>query len=90
MQPVHVINIDIQDNHEEATIGAFVICELAKLVRSGLRRKSPRVRLVNLLRSRVGSIENIHIGEMLVRRVQLVTTVLMFVVGYDVAHQANS
>lgn len=25
---VHVINIDIQDNHEEATIGAFLICEL--------------------------------------------------------------
>uniref|UniRef100_A0A915KE90 RNA polymerase II subunit A C-terminal domain phosphatase SSU72 n=1 Tax=Romanomermis culicivorax TaxID=13658 RepID=A0A915KE90_ROMCU len=25
---VHVINIDIQDNHEEATIGAFYICEL--------------------------------------------------------------
>lgn len=30
--PVHVINIDIQDNHEEATIGAFMICELAALV----------------------------------------------------------
>lgn len=26
--PVHVINLDIQDNHEEATIGAFLICEL--------------------------------------------------------------
>ncbi|GLH05795.1 RNA polymerase II subunit A C-terminal domain phosphatase SSU72 [Gryllus bimaculatus] len=26
--PVHVINIDIQDNHEEATLGAFLICEL--------------------------------------------------------------
>ena len=30
--PVHVINIDIQDNHEEATIGAFLITELAMLV----------------------------------------------------------
>lgn len=40
MQPVHVINIDIQDNHEEATIGAFVICELAKLVRSEFRGKT--------------------------------------------------
>jgi len=30
--PVHVINIDIQDNHEEATIGAFLICELASKV----------------------------------------------------------
>lgn len=26
--PVHVINIDIQDNHEEATLGAFAICDL--------------------------------------------------------------
>ncbi|BET00374.1 RNA polymerase II subunit A C-terminal domain phosphatase [Nesidiocoris tenuis] len=25
---VHIINIDIQDNHEEATLGAFIICEL--------------------------------------------------------------
>ncbi|CAL8100578.1 unnamed protein product [Orchesella dallaii] len=30
--PVHVINIDIQDNHEEATIGAFLICELASML----------------------------------------------------------
>lgn len=28
--PVHIINIDVQDNHEEATIGAFLICELCK------------------------------------------------------------
>ncbi|XP_077293495.1 ssu72 CTD phosphatase [Arctopsyche grandis] len=27
-QPVHVINIDIQDNHEEATLGAFIISDL--------------------------------------------------------------
>jgi RNA polymerase II subunit A C-terminal domain phosphatase SSU72 len=33
--PVHVINIDIQDNHEEATIGAFMICELIDMVNSG-------------------------------------------------------
>jgi len=25
---VHIINIDIEDNHDEATIGAFFICEL--------------------------------------------------------------
>jgi len=31
--PVHVINIDIQDNPEEATLGAFLICELVTLVR---------------------------------------------------------
>nr|XP_026694162.1 RNA polymerase II subunit A C-terminal domain phosphatase SSU72 [Ciona intestinalis] len=30
MEAVHVINLDIQDNHEEATIGAFVVCELSK------------------------------------------------------------
>merc|ERR1712008_519525 len=28
VQPCHVINIDIQDTHEEATIGAFLMCEL--------------------------------------------------------------
>jgi len=32
--PVHVINIEIQDNHEEATIGAFLICELLAMVNS--------------------------------------------------------
>ena len=31
--PVHVINIDIQDNHEEATLGAFQICDLCEKVR---------------------------------------------------------
>ncbi|RZF45365.1 hypothetical protein LSTR_LSTR002808 [Laodelphax striatellus] len=29
---VHVINVDIQDNHEEATLGAFLICELVTLM----------------------------------------------------------
>ena len=33
-QSVHVINIDIQDNHEDATIGAFMVCDLCTLVRS--------------------------------------------------------
>ncbi|XP_034943467.1 RNA polymerase II subunit A C-terminal domain phosphatase SSU72 [Chelonus insularis] len=34
-QPVHLINIDIQDNHEEATVGSFLICELVtRLARS--------------------------------------------------------
>lgn len=41
-QPVHVINVDIQDNHEEATLGAFLICELCQCVSigpwAGLRR----------------------------------------------------
>uniref|UniRef100_A0A3P8Y9I8 RNA polymerase II subunit A C-terminal domain phosphatase SSU72 n=1 Tax=Esox lucius TaxID=8010 RepID=A0A3P8Y9I8_ESOLU len=30
--PVHVINVDIQDNHEEATLGAFLICELCQCI----------------------------------------------------------
>lgn len=29
---VHVINLDIQDNHEEATLGAFLIWELITVV----------------------------------------------------------
>jgi len=32
--PVHVINLDIQDNHEEATVGAFLICELCSMLSS--------------------------------------------------------
>lgn len=31
-QAVHVVNIDIQDNHEEATIGAFLFNELVSLL----------------------------------------------------------
>lgn len=31
-QPVHVVNIDIQDNHEEATMGAFLICDMVSEV----------------------------------------------------------
>lgn len=31
-KPAHLINIDIQDNHEEATVGSFLICELISLV----------------------------------------------------------
>lgn len=34
-QPVHVVNVDIQDNHEEATLGAFLICELCQCVSVG-------------------------------------------------------
>ncbi|XP_031638303.1 RNA polymerase II subunit A C-terminal domain phosphatase SSU72 [Contarinia nasturtii] len=29
---VHIINIDIQDNHEEATLGAFLICDLVAML----------------------------------------------------------
>jgi len=31
-QPVHIINIDITDNHEDATLGAFMLYELAMMV----------------------------------------------------------
>lgn len=34
METAHVINIDIQDNHEEATLGAFIICDLCSLLSS--------------------------------------------------------
>ncbi|ELR45064.1 hypothetical protein M91_12158, partial [Bos mutus] len=29
-QPVHVINVDMADNLEEATLGSFIICELCE------------------------------------------------------------
>ena len=31
-QPVHIINIDVVDNHEDATLGAFLLYELALMV----------------------------------------------------------
>ena len=31
-ESTHIINVDIEDNHEEATIGAFLICDLCKMV----------------------------------------------------------
>ncbi|XP_060038991.1 RNA polymerase II subunit A C-terminal domain phosphatase SSU72-like [Erinaceus europaeus] len=31
-QPVHVINVDIPDNLEEATLGAFLICKLCQYI----------------------------------------------------------
>lgn len=32
-EPVHVINLDVIDNHEEATVGAFLICDMMTLVK---------------------------------------------------------
>jgi len=40
--PVHVVNLDIQDNHEEATIGAFMICELVNIVSLFLKLYFPK------------------------------------------------
>ncbi len=31
-QPIHVINIDVCDNHEDATLGAFILLDLAQMV----------------------------------------------------------
>jgi len=39
-----VVNIDIQDNHEEAVIGAFMICDLCALV--GVLARSTQLRSV--------------------------------------------
>uniref|UniRef100_A0A8C8ZR94 RNA polymerase II subunit A C-terminal domain phosphatase SSU72 n=1 Tax=Prolemur simus TaxID=1328070 RepID=A0A8C8ZR94_PROSS len=33
-KPVHVVNVDIPDNQEEATLGAFLICELCQCIHS--------------------------------------------------------
>ncbi|XP_051830399.1 RNA polymerase II subunit A C-terminal domain phosphatase SSU72-like [Antechinus flavipes] len=34
MRPVHVINVDIEDNEEEAILGAFLICELCQYIQT--------------------------------------------------------
>lgn len=36
-RPVHLINVDIQDNHEEATVGSFLIWELLTVVNHSTR-----------------------------------------------------
>ncbi|XP_061422202.1 RNA polymerase II subunit A C-terminal domain phosphatase SSU72-like [Lethenteron reissneri] len=33
LQPVHVINVDIQDNHEDATLGAFLLLEMCQCIK---------------------------------------------------------
>lgn len=33
---VQVINVDVKDNHEDATLGAFLILELCNMVRTVL------------------------------------------------------
>lgn len=32
MSSVHVINMEVKDNHDEATLGAFLICELCQML----------------------------------------------------------
>lgn len=48
-QPVHIINIDIQDNHEEATMGAFLICDLASMVNLHLRTFNELMQIYDFL-----------------------------------------
>lgn len=31
-RPAHILNIDIADNHEDAMLGAIVICEICEMV----------------------------------------------------------
>ena len=31
--PIHIININIQDNHDEATFGSFLFYEICQMVR---------------------------------------------------------
>lgn len=33
-RPVHVVNLEIKDNHEDATLGAFLILKLCNMVRT--------------------------------------------------------
>lgn len=51
-EPAHVINIDIQDNHEEATIGAFMICDLCTMVSRATNNFYSRIRLLSQRRGR--------------------------------------
>ena len=37
---VHVINVEIKDNHDDATLGAFVIHELVKEVCLKIKKRS--------------------------------------------------
>lgn len=48
-QPVHIINIDIQDNHEEATMGAFLICDLASMVSQILATTNPNPKSIKTI-----------------------------------------
>lgn len=34
MNPVHIVNFDIRDNHEDATLGSFLINDLCQMVRN--------------------------------------------------------
>ena len=45
-QPTHVINMDIQDNHEEATVAAFIICELCQKFEEEAEHLDDMVRLL--------------------------------------------
>ena len=35
--PMHIININIQDNHDEATFGSFLFYEICQMVRLSIK-----------------------------------------------------
>lgn len=43
--PAHVINIDIQDNLDEATFGSFLFCEMCEMVRGTKRERREEAEL---------------------------------------------
>ena len=45
----HLINIEILDNHEEATIGAFLICDLCAMVGTTINRGVSVYLVTNLI-----------------------------------------
>lgn len=51
--PTHIINIDIQDNHEEATIGAFMICDLVTMLHQSEDIDNDVDEIVQVFESRV-------------------------------------
>ncbi len=58
-QPVHIINIDVADNHEDATLGAFLLYELAMIVSDWFNLKfNPKIVNLNRLKQIVAFKDN--------------------------------
>lgn len=58
---MHIINVDIQDNQEEATIGAFFIWELVQLV--GIRDLCSLRILFFVLRVKLKTTVNVGVNQ---------------------------